>query len=948
MRKYLTELGLYPDKESEMEKFLNMEPYGLRKKALYSKLSKYELGRVFYHLCQRRGFKSNRIADVDDKEKSKVASSISELQKEIDSSKSKTLGEFLSSLDAHTDRIRGRYTSREMYENEFGQIWAKQKEFYPVLLSEEAEKAIKDGIYYQRPLASQKSIVGRCKFEKNKKRCPASDPAAQEFRMLQEINNLKISGGDRLQEEKQVLTKAERDVLVEHLNSHENLELKKTPGLLKLPKNQEYKTNFDEKKKIKGMMTIVGIKKALKKEFDRLTQENVREIWHTLYFSQSNDWLVAHLMKKWNFSEECAKNLSKIKLEKEYSNLSYKAINNMLPYLREGEKYHEAARKAGYHHSQVDEDIVMTDYLPEPKNLRNPIVMASLYQLRKVVNALIDRHGKPDIVKIELARDLKKPKQERIAITKKNNEMNARHNEIEDILKNEQGIAQVSREDIVKYKLWEECNRICPYTGKSISKSQLYSEDVEIEHILPYSRTLDNSYMNLSLCFKAENARKGNRSPYELYSNEPERYAAVLERVKDFPSPKARRFAQKEIKTDDFINRQLNDTRYIAREALSYVKHICSEVIVSQGQLTSTLRALWDLNCILPKLTEDEEQYESQEAVKNRGDHRHHAIDAIVTAAMTRAFLKRISTEHGKNVRDIKLLRSKFPAPWDGFKEDVKEAISNIIISHKVNRNLRGSLHDETLYGQIRDIDGETLVGENKKPFYRVRKPLESLTANEVKNIIDPVVKQTVIERLEKFGFNENDNKPVVDKKAFVEPLYLKGSKTGKETIIKSVRIKITSSSMKKLRDYNVWAEPGSNHHIEIFANEDGELSFRTVSLFDAVKSKDKKESVIDKKGGKGGDFLLSLMKNELIMVGGMPEGLDLDDKSMYNKILKKIYRVQKMDVLGNVVLRLHYVTATDQKVKRGVLRKNYNTLIAANPVKVDIDPIGYLKISED
>ena len=145
---------------------------------LSKKSDRYTLGRALYHLAQRRGFLSNRKDQSEDNDSGEVKTSINALSEEMNDSGCKYLGEYFYKLYQTKDKIRQHYTSRkEHLEAEFKAICEKQG------LSESLQRALHRAIFYQRPLKSQKGLVGHCTFEKNKARCPVSHPRFEEFRM---------------------------------------------------------------------------------------------------------------------------------------------------------------------------------------------------------------------------------------------------------------------------------------------------------------------------------------------------------------------------------------------------------------------------------------------------------------------------------------------------------------------------------------------------------------------------------------------------------------------------------------------------------------------------------------------------------------------------------------------------------------------------------------------
>jgi CRISPR-associated endonuclease Csn1 len=144
-----------------------------------------------------------------------------------------------------------------------------------------------------------------------------------------------------------------------------------------------------------------------------------------------------------------------------------------------------------------------------------------------VVNALVDRYGPPARINIELARDLSRPFDERKKIQKEQEENQKARERIVGILKKDFNLVNPSGGDILKYRLWEEQQCKCAYSQEPIPAIRLFESGyAEIDHALPYSRTMDNSYTNKVLVLSSENRNKKNQTPYEYLSPIPGRWEA--------------------------------------------------------------------------------------------------------------------------------------------------------------------------------------------------------------------------------------------------------------------------------------------------------------------------------------------------------------------------------------------------------------------------------------
>ena len=249
-------------------------------------------------------------------------------------------------------------------------------------------------------------------------------------------------------------------------------------------------------------------------------------------------------------------------------------------------------------------------------------------------------------------------------------------------------------------------------------------------------------------------------------------------------------------------------------------------------------------------------------------------------------------------------------------------------------------MHKETNYSKLYDVNKNERLSDDGLSIYAVRKKIETLTANEIQNIVDPAIKETIINFLKNKGVDiSKSNK--IPANAFSETIFAPSKKSKIKVPIKRVRIAVPSSNMVKLKDYNIWVAPGSNHHIIIYSDEKGKVQFKTVTLFEVARRKANNLPIISKELAPDCDFLLSLQRNEMLMVGPAPEGFDVNTKSTYKLIFDQVYRVQKFDVNGNITLRKHFVSLAQGNM--GVLRKIPNSLIKENIQKIIVDPCGFI-----
>ncbi len=914
IRNLLVRHQLLPEKSEEFDLLMQLDPYELRTRALDTQLTPYELGRVIYHLNQRRGFKSNRkIEKLKKKEEGPVLKEISQLKEKLSSSDKRTLGEFLISQE----KRRSIHTERTMYREELERIWESQAKFHPILFSDANKNQIRDTLFFQRDLKIQKFLIGNCTFELHRKRASWAWMEAQRFRILQNLNNLTVK--NPITREYRRLYEEERSVLFKLLEKQEKLDWKRARRELGLHDGELFNLEEGGKKHLQGNSTSIKLRKIFGTRWDKFRLQEKNELVADILTITSDNGFRRRMRENWKFDDLTAEKLSEVELDDGYCSLSLKAIRKLLPFLEAGMRYDEACEAVGYKHYAPRTQEMNLAFLDEPPKLRNPIVEKALWQTRKVVNSIIRTYGKPERIHVELARDLKNSAIRREEISKNNRKREEKNKQVEEILKKEFGIQSPSRDDIVKYKLWEECKMKCPYTGTTISREMIFSPDVDVEHILPYSLTLDDSFMNKTLCMAKENREvKKNRSPYEAYSGNPQKYTEILQRVKDsqMPDNKRLRFERKEIDLDKYVSRQLNDTRYICREAVKYIGRLGVKVQVTKGMATAGLRFKWGLNSILSPDSDLE---------KNRADHRHHTIDAIVIALTNHRLLQTFSrlsaTEwRGKGLYDHGV---HLPEPWKNFRFEVKDAVDKIIVSHASTRKIAGALHEETVYGFVG-------ITEKNRILLTCRVPLLSLTPNMVENIRDPYIRELVGNRMAQFGNKAKD--------AFAEPLY---HKNNSRVPIHSVRILkdvhpdsyfgLSSTGGKKDKFFLY----GSNHHVEIVEDKKtGKWKGIFVTTMEAARrARITKKPIVQRDHGEDCKFIMSLMINDMVEI-------EQDGKKLY-------YRVQLMSGPNNIIVfRLHVASTLDDKKER--LMVTPNSLKKYGIRKINVDPIGRLEPAND
>ncbi len=596
------------------------------------------------------------------------------------------------------------------------------------------------------------------------------------------------------------------------------------------------------------------------KEFEK---QPSYQLWHLLYSyegddSQSgNEKLFELLNKKFGFKLEHSKILANVSLPIDYGSLSTKAIRKIYPYIKEN-KYSVACEFAGYRHSAASLTIDEINSRPlrdkldilKKNSLRNPVVEKILNQMVNLVNQLIDKNSKKnangeiieyfkfDEIRIELARELKKNAKERAEMTSNINAAKIEHEKIFKTLQNEFGIKNPTRNDIIRYKLYEELRNNGYkdlYTNTYIPKEILFSKEVDIEHIIPQSRLFDDSFSNKTLVYRHTNLDKGNQTAYDYilakFGNEKlEEYTLLLDKLyklgkeEGISKAKYQKLLKQESEIGDgFIERDLRDSQYIAKKAKNMLLEITRTVVSTSGNITDRLREDWGLINIMQELnfekfkalglTENVEKKDGNFkeriiAWTKRNDHRHHAMDALTVAFTKHNHIQYLNYLNARkdqkhnmhnNVIAIENLETElkindqgqkqrvFKSPIDNFRQVAKEHLENVLVSHKAknkvvtkNRNIIKGTNGEiskielTPRGQLHK---ESMYGKYQFYINKEEKVGTKFDEETILKISNPTYKLLLLQRL-----IENGKDP---KKAFggpnalnKNPIFIDGDRT--------------------------------------------------------------------------------------------------------------------------------------------------------------------------
>lgn len=499
------------------------------------------------------------------------------------------------------------------------------------------------------------------------------------------------------------------------------------------------------------------------------------QLWHLLYSAEADSGKISEadrevygkshvalkkkLHQKYGFKPAYAAMLANVSLLRDYGNLSAKAIKKIMKHLKAGQFYSEACQSAGYNHSHSLTTAERADRICKDKltllqrnGLRSPVVEKILNQMVNLVNQIVDAYGKPDEVRIELARDLKKSAKERSDISQDINKATKAHEEIKEILRTEFGIPNSTHNDVIRYRLYKELEANAYktlYTERYIPREKLFSKEIEVEHIIPKAKSFDDSFSNKTLAYHAENEKKGDRTAWDFIAQDHypnlESYKARVENLHEAKKiSKAKRnkllMPAEEI-PGGFLNRDLAETRYITKKAKQLLEEVVPTVHTTTGKVTDRLRQDWGLTDVikelnlpkyrelgLTKLMERKDGNRVEQIIDwtKRSDHRHHAMDALTVAFTTHshvqylnnlhagyeaalpALIKELIKKHGKEHaraeayklhKRILSMREKitekdgrkerrFIPPMPNFRREAKKHIEDILISFKARNKV--------------------------------------------------------------------------------------------------------------------------------------------------------------------------------------------------------------------------------------------------------------------
>jgi CRISPR-associated endonuclease Csn1 len=726
-------------------------PWTLRAAAHQRLLTTDELAVVLGHIARHRGFRSNSKNEAG----ANAADETSKMKKAMEATreglaKYHSFGAMVACDPKFKDRKRNRdgdyshTAKRSDLEDEVRAISRAQIRFGSQIASEKFLQAFSDAAFFQRPLQDSEDKVGDCPFESEQKRTARRAPSFELFRFLSRLTNLKLASG---RSPERNLTQDEIALAVAGFGeTKKTITFKSLREMLDLDPNARFAGVAKEKESTLDVAARAGgaaygtktLKDALGDGPWRSllrTPEKLDRIAEILSFREDMNSIRAGLDEVGldavvvDVLLQAAANGDFRDFTKA-AHVSALAARNIIPGLREGLVYSEACARIGYDHAARPS--VSLD------QIGSPVTRKAFSEAIKQVRAVAREYGPIDLVHVELARSVGKSAEERAKLTRGLDERTAAKERRRREAAEHLGRA-VSDDELLRYELAHEQGFKCIYSGDAIDPAGISANDTryQVDHILPWSRFGDDSFLNKTLCTAKANQDKRGRTPFEWFNadkTEPEwiEFVARVEGLKEVKGRKKRNYCIKDAASieDKFKTRNLTDTQWAARLLADELKRMFPapegkrRIFTRPGAITSKLRRAWGLEG-LKKLDG-----------KRTEDDRHHAVDALVLAATTESLLKRLTLEVQKRERegrqdDIFHCRP----PWPGFRIDVERAVygsddvPGIFVSRAERRRARGKAHDATVK-QIRDVDGERFVFE--------RKPIEKLMEKDLEKIPVP------------------------------------------------------------------------------------------------------------------------------------------------------------------------------------------------------------------
>ena len=925
--------------------------FAIRSQGLDRLLSDEEWMRSLYHFAKHRGFKSNRKNADSGSEEGQVLEAVRKNNEIL--SKYRTVGEMLSKDKKFADKkhnSKGSYittVSRDMLLEEIKTLFKQQRIFGNKYTAKEFEEEYIKIFTSQRSFAEGPGgnspyggdqiakMIGICTLERQngeKRACKASY-AFMKFTLLQKINNIVLQSGSG----ERKLNDEERKIIADLAWGSPSVTYYKIRQKLEISFDTLFKGLYyedvkegesiedsiiasEKKSKFNLVAPYHEMRKALdgvsKNHIKELSPQQIDDIAYAFTVYRTDEKLEAYLKENGISEEDIAILLSKLKSFSKFGHISLKACYKLIPFLEKGYTYDKACEAAGYdfHGMRGEKTVLLSSKCDEINEIPNPVVKRAVIQTIKVINAIVRKYGSPVEVHVELAREMGKTKKERDKLNKSMKENQARNERIKEELKNTYKLIQPTGQQILMLRLLKEQNFHCAYSLKPLNPELVFSDRnyAQIDHIIPYSRSFDDSYSNKVIVLTAENQNKGNNIPMKYLDYDLEHKHKFTEWVKSSIRDKRKRHnllleEYTEQMAKDWKERNLNDTKYISSMVYNFLN---SHLMLAEGKRK---KRIISVNGIITSYVRKRNGINK---IRENGD-LHHAVDAVVIASVTQGVIQKITNyikwkeivfSRGKkdNIIDYETgeiitkesfdehLHDVFPVPWDKFREEIDARVSKnpqenirglrlgsytkdeieelkpIFVSRMPRRSAKGAAHEATV---MRKGDEEGIV---------IKKvPLDKLSlSDDGKEIVDyynpssdRLLYNKILERLNEY---RDENGKVDAKKAFAEPLYKPKADGGDGPVVKKVKIVEKSNLNVSLDKKGGVAKNGDMIRIDMFYIPDGKdkgYYFVPIYVADTVKSELPNKAVVaakpyDKwKVMDDKDFIFSLYPNDLVYI---------------------------------------------------------------------------------
>ncbi len=784
VRRIIKESGLLNDPSGNHFQSLKNQapdPWQARINGLSRRLTRSEAAAALIHIAKHRGFKSNSKHDAGDTDGKKMLSEVEKWEKlsgertyaqaVVDEGRNAEPGELKRRRNREGDY---RFTPpRDMLLDEAKQIIGKQRQLGAEWATCGFEERYINAAFCQRDLRSSERQVGYCPFEPGEKRTSKFSYSFERFRLAQTLvhNCVVETGTDR-----RTLTLNELQRAMKEFGQHTGLTFKRLAQKVELAENEKFarvKTTDDEKSDVTGAKSkaspgTYALHKSLRGAgWDELVEnpEILDRIAEILTHNNSLSG-IRERIQSLSVSPEIVETLMEsaeagaFKDFSDTADISAKAARKLIPHMLQGKAYSDACKAEGWDHSATQRISI--------ENIRNATVQRALIQAIKQVELLVRKHGRPKRIGVELLRQVGKSAKVRGQIHSANRtRASERERNREQFVCDVKGLVpddwRPSDDQLERYELMKEQGFKCPFCNDHLTPNLIVSllNPLQTEHIYPKSRSQDDSYVNKVVACTTCNQNKRNMTPWEWMGSDEARWRYFEARVNTmFPSSRKKGEGKKREKNkrlldktfaeraQDFLNRNLVDTSYIARALRSKLTELYPEsytggtigedggtqyIQTRPGLITWELRRAW-LG----------ERWE-----KDRSDDRHHAMDALIVALTDQDMVSRLTNAYKwMDERGLRLRVPNLDPPWPTFTKDALDAYcgkgqhGKWLVCRTENRRARGALHKETFLSRRIEDDGS-------QEFYK-RIAIEKVKTSDLGNIKDYRIREAIKDWIER------------------------------------------------------------------------------------------------------------------------------------------------------------------------------------------------------